>query len=154
MTSPDIDLTLVVLDFPRLDTCDAEDWIIVIEAIEDAAKQTGSPFGVIASMVENLPEAIAKRLLACGIVPLCDFASACEAISAASVRGVEDHQPLLCAKSFATTVTLSEGDAKLALAACGMDIPKSFAAVSLDNLAQRATEIGFPVVLKGEGGRT
>ncbi len=151
MTSPDIDLTLVVLDFPRLDTCDAEDWIVVIEAIEDAAKQTGSPFGVIASMVENLPEAIAKRLLACGIVPLCNFTSACEAISAASVTGVEDHQPLLRAKSFATTVTLSEGDAKLALAACGMDIPKSFAVVSMANLAQRATEIGFPVVLKGEG---
>jgi acyl-CoA synthetase (NDP forming) len=151
MTSPDIDLTLVVLDFPRLDTCEAEEWIVAIEAIEDASIQTGRPFGVIASMVENLPETIAQRLLTAGVVPLCDFASACEAIYAASNVGAKADHPLLTAPTFDATIAQSEGEAKRALAAYGMDIPQSAAGLSVDTLAEKAATIGFPVVLKGEG---
>ena len=153
MTGDDIDLTLVVLDFPRLDSCTADDWMIAIEAIEDAARQTGRPFGVVGSIVENLPEAIAKRLLGAGIVPLCDFGTTCEAISAARIPNSQDHQPLLPAPSLATTTTttVTEGDAKLALAAYGMDVPKSNAGVGRADVVDRAEKIGFPVVLKGEG---
>jgi len=153
MTGDDIDLTLVVLDFPRLDSCTADDWMIAIEAIEDAARQTGRPFGVVGSIVENLPEAIAKRLLGAGIVPLCDFGTTCEAISAARIPNSQDHQPLLPAPSLATTTTttVTEGDAKLALAAYDMDVPKSNAGVGRADVVDRAEKIGFPVVLKGEG---
>ena len=151
MTGDDIDLTLVVLDFPRLDSCTADDWMIAIEAIEDAARQTGRPFGVVGSIVENLPEAIAKRLLGAGIVPLCDFGTTCEAISAARIPNSQDHQPLLPAPSFAATTSVTEGDAKLALAAYGMDVPKSNAGVGRADVVDRAEKIGFPVVLKGEG---
>ena len=151
MTGDDIDLTLVVLDFPRLDSCTADDWMIAIEAIEDAARQTGHPFGVVGSIVENLPEAIAKRLLGAGIVPLCDFGATCEAISAARIPNSQDHQPLLPAPSFATTTTATEGDAKRALAAYGLDIPKSRAGIAFADVIACAQKIGFPVVLKGEG---
>lgn len=151
MTGDDIDLTLVVLDFPRLDSCIADDWMIAIEAIEDAAIQTGRPFGVVGSIVENLPEAIAKRLLGAGIVPLCDFGTTCEAISAARMSMNQDHQPLLRAQSFATTTTVTEGDAKLALASYGMDVPKSRAGMGRADVVDCAEKIGFPVVLKGEG---
>ena len=151
MTGDDIDLTLVVLDFPRLDSCTADDWMIAIEAIEDAARQTGRPFGVVGSIVENLPEAIAKRLLGAGIVPLCDFGTTCEAISAARIPNSQNHQPLLRAPSLATTTTVTEGDAKLALAAYGMDVPKSSSGVGRADVVDRAEKIGFPVVLKGEG---
>ncbi|MEM5542362.1 acetate--CoA ligase family protein [Sulfitobacter sp. AS92] len=151
MTGDDIDLALVVLDFPRLDSCTADDWMIAIEAIEDAAIQTGRPFGVVGSIVENLPEAIAKRLLGAGIVPLCDFGTTCEAISAACMSLNQDHQPLLRAQGFATTTTVTEGDAKLALATYGMDVPKSRAGVGRADVVDCAEKIGFPVVLKGEG---
>lgn len=151
MTGDNIDLTLVVLDFPRLDSCTAGDWMIAIEAIEDAARQTGRPFGVVGSIVENLPEAVAKRLLGVGIVPLCDFGTACEAISAACMLINRDHQPLLRAPSFAATTSVTEGDAKLALATYGMDVPKSRAGVGRVDVVNCAEEIGFPVVLKGEG---
>lgn len=151
MTGDDIDLTLVVLDFPRLDSCTADDWMIAIEAIEGAAIQTGRPFGVVGSIVENLPEAIAKRLLGAGIVPLCDFGTTCEAISAARMSMNQDHQPLLRAQSFATTTTVTEGDAKLALATYGMDVPESRAGVGRADVVDCAEKIGFPVVLKGEG---
>ncbi len=151
MTGEDIDLTLVVLDFPRLDSCNADDWMIAIEAIEDAARQTGRPFGVVGSIAENLPEAIAKRLLGVGIVPLCDFGTACEAVSAARMPMNQVHQPLLRAQSFATTTTVTESDAKLALATYGMDVPKSRAGVERVDVVNCAEKIGFPVVLKGEG---
>ncbi|WP_132443352.1 acetate--CoA ligase family protein [Sulfitobacter indolifex] len=151
MTGDDINLTLVVLDFPRLDSCAADDWMIAIEAIEEAARQTGRPFGVVGSIVENLPEAIAKRLLGAGIVPLCDFGTACEAISAVRVPTPQNHQPLLPAPSFATTTTATEGDAKRALAAYGLDIPKSRAGIAVADVIACAEKIGFPVVLKGEG---
>lgn len=151
MTGDDIDLTLVVLDFPRLDSCTADDWIIAIEAIEDAARQTGRPFGVVGSIVENLPEAIAKRLLGAGIVPLCDFGTTCEAISAARLPNSQDHQPLLRAPSFAATTSVTEGDAKLALAAYGVDVPRSRAGVAQADVIDCAEKIGFPMVLKGEG---
>ena len=151
MTGNDIDLTLVVLDFPRLDSCTADDWIIAIEAIEDAARQTGRPFGVVGSIVENLPEAIAKRLLGAGIVPLCGFGTACEAISAARMPPRQNHRPLLPASSFATTITVTEGDAKRTLAAYGLDIPTSRASIAPADVIACAKMIGFPVVLKGEG---
>ncbi len=151
MTGDDIDLTLIVLDFPRLDICDAQDWMIAIEAVEEAAQQTGRPFGVIASMAENLPESISQRLLAAGIVPLCDFGTACAAIHAASQVGTTTQPPVLTAHVFATTAAQSEGEAKRALAAYGMDIPQSAAGLSIVSLATQVEKIGFPVVLKGEG---
>ena len=151
MTGDDINLTLVVLDFPRLDSCAADDWMIAIEAIEEAARQTGRPFGVVGSIVENLPEAIAKRLLGAGIVPLCGFGTACEAISAARMPPRQNHQPLLPASSFATTITVTEGDAKRTLAAYGLDIPTSRAGIAPADVIACAEKIGFPVVLKGEG---
>ncbi|MDB2407953.1 acetate--CoA ligase family protein [Jannaschia sp.] len=151
MTGDNIDLTLVILDFPRLDSCSADDWMIAIEAIENAANQTGRPFGVVGSIVENLPEAIAKRLLGAGIVPLCDFGTACEAIKAGRMSIGQDHQPLLRAHSFATMTTATEGDAKQALATYGLDVPKSSAGVGRADVVNCAKQIGFPVVLKGEG---
>lgn len=151
ITGENIDLTLVVLDFPRLDNCTADDWVIATDAIEEAARQTGRPFGVVGSIVENLPEAIAKRLLGAGIVPLCDFGTACEAISAARMPPRQNHQPLLPAPSFATTITVTEGDAKRTLGTYGLDIPTSRAGIALADVIAYAEKIGFPVVLKGEG---
>ena len=151
MTGDDIDLTLVVLDFPRLDSCTADDWMVAIESIEDAAHRTGRPFGVVGSIVENLPEAIAKRLFGAGIVPLCDFGTTCEAISACHMPPTRNHHPLLRAPSFTTTTTVTEGDAKRTLAAYGFDVPKSRAGIAPADVIACAEKIGFPVVLKGEG---
>lgn len=151
MTSDDIDITLIVLDFPRLDKCSVDDWMITVEAIEEAAGQTGRPFGVISSMVENMPEEIAKRLLSVGIVPLCDFNSGLEAVRAASFSTNQTPLPLILAPSFMTATTLTEGEAKGALSAFGMNVPKAIGGLSFDAVAERAEEIGYPVVLKGEG---
>jgi len=106
---------------------------------------------VVGSIVENLPEAIAKRLFGAGIVPLCDFGTTCEAISACHMPPTRNHHPLLRAPSFTTTTTVTEGDAKRTLAAYGFDVPKSRAGIAPADVIACAEKIGFPVVLKGEG---
>ncbi len=42
--------------FPRLDRCDAADWVTTCEAIIDATKATGAVAGIVASLGENMPE--------------------------------------------------------------------------------------------------
>ncbi len=152
MTGEDVDLTCVVLDFPRPDICDLADWMVAVAAIEDAADQMSAPFALVASMPENLPEDVADRLLKKGIAPLCGFDDACAAISIACTPAMSSTVlPLLRADQFKAGVTLTEGQAKEALRATGMQVPTSFAGLSLVDVADAAEKIGFPVVLKGEG---
>lgn len=150
MARDDIDLVVVILDFPRPDLCDLEDWMITVEAIEDAALATGRPFGVLASSVENLPEDIAMRLIAKGIVPLCDFDHGIEAV-ALSVVGPPVEMPVFPAGAFGETVTLSEAEAKEELSVFGVNTPVGRAGLKVDDLEAAAQQLAFPLVLKGEG---
>jgi acyl-CoA synthetase (NDP forming) len=63
----------------------------------------------------------------------------------------QDHPPLLRANSFVTTTNVTEGDAKQDLATYGLDVPKSSSGIRLADVLDCAEQIGFPVVLKGEG---
>ena len=65
------DLSMLVLDFPRLDRCSDADWDFAVRAIAQAAKETGGRTAVVASLPENMPEERAAELMAAGIVPLC-----------------------------------------------------------------------------------
>lgn len=151
MTGPDIDITLIVLDFPRHDRCNIDDWLTTVEAIEAAALQTGQFFGVVASLAENMPEEIATRLLAAGIVPLCDFDASCEAIRAASCQTADIAPPILQAPQFLHKTIWQEAEAKASLAQFGMAVPNNKSGLTLAEITKGAEEIGFPIVLKGEG---
>ncbi len=152
-----IDLTLIVLDFPRQDICDDTDWIITVEAIETAASRTGRPYGVVASLPENMPEAMAERLMAGGIVALCDLEQTCAAIAAlANTSPVSmDLTPILRATTFEPSAVpvwaLSEHAAKAALKMFGLSVPRGMRAEGAKATAEASHVIGFPVVLKGEG---
>ncbi|MBT4806675.1 MAG: acetate--CoA ligase family protein, partial [Acidiferrobacteraceae bacterium] len=65
------DLSLLVLDFPRADRCDLKTWAPAVSAIGRAARDTGAPTAVVASLPESMPESVARQLIADGIVPLC-----------------------------------------------------------------------------------
>jgi len=149
MSTDAVDLTVLVLDFPRADLCDDADWMITIAAVEAAAQ--GGRFAVLASMPENLPEAVASRLLAAGIVPLCDFDHACAAIKAAATPAVVEAAPVALTAHSGPTETLTEGEAKELLAAAGMDVPSYAAGIPREVLPAQAMAIGFPVALKAEG---
>ncbi len=144
------DLTIIVLDFPRTDVCSIDDWLITLDAIEAAVSLTGKRYAVLASTVENMPEEIADRLLAAGIVPLCDFDQALAAVSASQTRPNRS-EPVLIAKTLGVVTSLTEGEAKAVLARHGVDIPKGFAGVPSSDLAETSLRLSFPLVLKGEG---
>lgn len=154
MMAPHLAMGCVVLDFPRLDRCAAVEWDQVLDAIKATAKATGRPMALVASLPECLPEAVAIGAVADGIVPLSGIDDALAAIAIAAKIGAGRDvapAPLLHACAPEQVRTLSEAEAKAALAAYGLDIPGAGRAASAAEAGAVATRIGFPVVLKGEG---
>jgi len=156
MMKGDYALNLVVLDFPRLDRCDAEDWTTTCHAVIDAAKAAGANAGIVASMGENMPEATAEMLVRNGVVPFYGIeealAAAETAAGIAEVWAKPQPAPLLKTRaSEGEAVTLTEHEAKQALAAHGVPVPKGLTAGTAEEAAQAAETLGFPVVLKGLG---
>jgi acyl-CoA synthetase (NDP forming) len=107
-------------------------------------------------MGENLPEDVAVQLVADGVVP---FMGIDEALAAVEVAHFI-HQawtapapaPLLkAAASEGEAKTLTEYDSKQALKPFGLPVPAGSLVRSPDEAAKAASEIGFPVALKGSG---
>ena len=156
MMKGDYALNLVVLDFPRLDRCEAADWTATCHAVIDAATATGANAGIVASMAENMPEETAEMLMQNGVVPFHGIEEALAAAEAAAgiaeIWGKPLPAPLLkAAESGGETVTLSEHEAKQALAAHGLPVPQGMTAGTVEAAADAAETLGFPVVLKGLG---
>ncbi|QRM56048.1 acetate--CoA ligase family protein [Sinorhizobium sp. BG8] len=156
MMRGDYALNLVVLDFPRQDRCDAADWVTTCDAVIDASKATGAVAGIVASMGENMPEETALSLMAAGVVPFSGIEEALAAAETAATIGAAwarpMAQPLVAAPANGgETVTLTEHEAKLALAAYGLSIPEGRVAETAEDAARQAERLGFPVVLKGLG---
>ncbi|MGZ2461613.1 acyl-CoA synthetase (NDP forming) [Rhizobium anhuiense] len=149
-------LNLVVLDFPRGDRCDASEWAMTADAVIAAAAATGALAGVLATLPENMPEPIADRLMANGIVA---FSGIDETIIAAEIAAgigkvweAPPPLPLLDVPSMGGEIeTLTEADAKTELAACGLPVPRGLQAFSSREAAEQAERLGFPVVLKALG---
>ncbi|MFC0805836.1 acetate--CoA ligase family protein [Ensifer sp. P24N7] len=149
-------LNLIVLDFPRLDRCDAADWVTTCEAIIDATKATGAVAGIVASLGENMPEETALSLVSAGVVPFFGIDEALAAIETAAAIGAiwakPAAPPLLRSRpEGGEIVTLSEAEAKAELAAAGVIIPGGRSAATVEEAAAAAEALGFPVVLKGLG---
>ncbi|MDL2408471.1 acetate--CoA ligase family protein [Rhizobium calliandrae] len=156
MFEGDYALNLIVLDFPRDDRCDAADWMTTIAAVVRSAKLTGAHAGILATLPENMPEAIAVELMQNGIVPLCGISDAIAAAEVASRIGFSWHAraplPLLDIPLAAGEIeTLSEAAAKAELSAAGLIVPLGETASSPDGAADQARRIGFPVALKALG---
>lgn len=149
-------LNLVVLDFPRQDRCDAADWVTTCHAVIDASKATGAVAGIVASMGENMPEETALMLMKHGVVPFMGIEEALAAAETAATIGAVWAKPLPAPLLKVTAadgeaVTLTEHEAKLALAAHGLSIPQGRAVETAEQAADAAEALGFPVVLKGLG---
>ncbi|MDF0696074.1 acetate--CoA ligase family protein [Rhizobium sp. MC63] len=149
-------INLVVLDFPRGDRCDASEWATTADAVIAAASATGALAGLLATLPENMPEPVANRLMANGVVA---FAGIDETITAAEVAAgigqAWNSPPPLPLLDVAPIVggieTLTESEAKAELAACGLPVPWGLQAFSSRQAAEQAERLGFPVVLKGLG---
>ena len=157
MLSAGFDLNCLVLDFPRDDKCQTENWWIAIDALEAAAGETGVRCAVIASLPENITEQQAIELMGRKIVPLLGIEEAFDAIEAAAAIGLAWAQPvsepviISTALSTDTKVFPDEAEAKEILASGGVSIPRGHTCTDLDTVGEIAKTIGFPVAIKMSG---
>lgn len=156
MMQGDYALNLIVLDFPRLDRCDATDWVTTCGAVIAAAQATGAVAGIVASLSENMPEETALSLMSAGVVPFFGIDEALAAAETAAVIGAAWAKPavpplLVTAASEGEAATMTEAEAKAELARAGVAVPPGRTARSPTQAADAAEALGFPVVLKGLG---
>ena len=151
MMDPQLAMTMLVVDFPRDDRCDASDWECTIQAAIGSRERTGANVGLAATLPELLPEDVAARLMEAGVVPFCGLSEAIAACEAASLLLPEAPAPLLLPTPVVEPDLVPEAEAKWQLASYGLRTPRSKRAASATNARAVAVDVGFPVVLKGEG---
>jgi acyl-CoA synthetase (NDP forming) len=150
--APDTALGLIVADFPRADRCDTSAWDCVITAATDTGAATRQPLAVVSSLPENMPEDIAARLMQAGVAPLAGLSDALSAARiAADCARHPTAAPVLRPCAPENTSVLDEAQAKSALAAHGLRIPRAERCDDIAALAGLAASLTFPLVLKGEG---
>ncbi len=151
MMQGDLALGCVIVDYPRADRCDPSVWDCVIEGMKIASEESGKPLALVSSLPENLPETVAAQAISAGLVPLNGIVEALSAIEIASQIGQVSPEPLWPVGHVSGGQTVSEVEAKTALAAAGLRVPRSVQVNSPNAAGQAAEEMGYPVVLKGEG---
>ncbi|MEY8837582.1 acetate--CoA ligase family protein [Cribrihabitans sp. XS_ASV171] len=121
MTGPDIDLTLSIVDYPHTD---AADWACATQAALGVAA-TGARMMVAATLPELMPEHVAQELMAGGVVPVGGLHEALAAAEAAARPLPEPEGPILLPGRADSDHILTEAEAKAALAAYGLRVPRS-----------------------------
>jgi acetyl-CoA synthetase len=153
MLAADVDLCLLVLDFPLTESAAIPGWDEVVNAFIAAHEQASTPAALVSSMAELMPAAAARRLMAAGIAPLQGIRSATAAIAYAARIGakrlrrdapIADQHALVDGP----VRLLDECSAKAALAAFGLATPARRIVASADEAVAAALAIGFPVVVK------
>lgn len=150
MADPHIDITLLIIDYPRPDKCDASDWDIATQAAIDAAAHSGGRFAVVASLPELLPESVAHHLMAHGVLALHGLDHSLAALHLMSGNATSQDTPVTLPGADKDTHVLTEAAAKAQLATFGLPTPKGQVATP-DQAPQVATQVGFPVALKVQG---
>lgn len=86
------DLTMLLLDFPHPDKCQADDWEIALQAFEAAAKrafENGGAKPVLTSTIsENIPEPVIARMMQQGIAAIAGMEEVVVAAEVAADIGV------------------------------------------------------------------
>jgi acetyl-CoA synthetase len=155
MMSADIDVCLIVLDFPLTESDDIPGWDEVINAFIAAQARRGIAAILVSSLPELLPARAAARLWAAGIAPLQGLRDTLAAIAGAAhigsrrreladVHALEAPPPLRAG----APELLDEPAAKRALAAFGLQVPRSQSVADADGAVAAADAIGYPVVIK------
>ena len=150
------DLSILIFDFPRLDRCSDAAWNGAVRAIAAAQRATAERVAVVATMPENMPESRSEELLALGLAPLLGLDEALAAAEAAAsiAEGWAQPEPvpvLLGVSTLGPARILDEAAAKAELTRHGLPVPEGAIATTPEEAATIASDIGFPVVLKGRG---
>lgn len=153
MQSNEFDCTILVIDYPRPESCSLANWEIAEQALIDASKATGRKAVIVATLPENLPAIARGRLMKAGIVPmqglnecLCAIRSAAQ-LGAAQRRAKEIRPLPRPPVTTGQSRLLNEWDSKQALSEYGLPIPEA-RLCSANDAAGAAGQLGFPVVVK------
>lgn len=148
LTGDGIAMTFSIVDYPHTD---AADWTCATQAALGVHAQTGAPFAVVATLPELMPPDTARQLMQGGVVPFLGLSEALEAVEAAAGIRAPDPDPVLLPGLAAPDETLTEDEAKAALAAHGVVVPKFCLAESPEDAARMAAGLRAPLALKGVG---
>lgn len=147
MTGDGIAMTFSIVDYP---TTDRSDWACATEAALEVRAQTGAPFAVVASLPELMPQEIAHQLMQGGVVPFMGLREALAATVAAGQIGAPNMVPICIPGTAQPTQTLTEAQAKSALAAHGLVVPSNCQAPAPE-IADAARSLHPPFAVKGVG---
>ncbi len=150
------DFNFLILDFPRADRCDDTEWHIAVDEFGAALADHDARGALLATMPENIPETLADAFAARGILSLWGIGDGLAATEIAADIGAawrrEPAPPVLALGPPANARrTLDEADAKAALAAHGLVVPRGARADSPAAAVKVADAIGYPVALKALG---
>jgi acetyl-CoA synthetase len=142
MAAPHIGLTLLIVDYPHTD---ASDWICATEAAIAVRAKSRRPVAVVATLPELMPPDVAKVLMAAGVTPMNGLSEAIAAAEVAATLSAPFAVPPLSAGANRNAKVLTEADAKAALAAFGVSVPRNS-----DNVTD-AGDLVPPFAIKGMG---
>jgi len=147
------DVAMLILDTPTHPAMKPDSWLLTAWAWMAAQRRVGARAVVVATLPEGMPEGLAAELGAAGVAPLIGIEDALTAFAAAAAIGERHARPVAPlpwatgSDGDATGTMLRESAAKALLADYGLAVPAS-AECGIQEAAEVATRIGFPVVLK------
>ena len=147
-----VDLSVLVIDFPRDDRCSDDAWHPAVAAMKAAGERTGTRTAMLGSLAEGVSEAWADSLLAEGIVPLCGFEHGFRAIARTATQAPPaGWRPHAARPEPGMRRLIDEAAAKSMLAGAGVAVPRGVTAQDPGALASAAASLAGPLVLKGLG---
>ena len=147
-----VDLSVLVIDFPRADRCRDDAWQPAVAALKRAGEMTGTDVACLGSLAEGIPDSWAIRMMDQGIVPLNGFAHGLRAIElAATPKPTHGWRPYAAAPAPTGRMFLDEAESKAILAAAGIAVPAGLRADGPADIAAAAASLTPPFALKGLG---
>lgn len=147
MTGAHIDMTFSIVDYP---VTDASDWACATQAALRVHADTQRPFAVVATLPELMPQGTADTLMAGGVIPFYGLREALAATQAAAQISPPHPSALCLPGTAAPTQTLTEAEAKDALKAFGLDVPRHIT-TTVSDIDAAAAQLAGPLAIKGVG---
>jgi acetyl-CoA synthetase len=156
MMSGDFAATMLLLDWPKTDKINQQDWDNTFYALCDAATETGRKAIVLASMADCMPKRIIDECQKRGIAPMIGLDTCLkslhhsykcnQAFNRTSSTPIEVSIP--ASNKTKTKKTLTEFDGKQLLSTYGVSIPEGELVTSVDGALRTAEKLNYPVTVK------
>jgi acyl-CoA synthetase (NDP forming) len=156
MMSGDFAATMLLLDWPKTDKINQQDWDNTFYALCDAATETGRKAIVLASMADCMPKRIIDECQKRGIAPMIGLDTCLkslhhsyncnQAFNRTSSTPIEVSIP--ASSKTKTKKTLTEFDGKQLLSTYGVSIPEGELVTSVDGALRTAEKLNYPVTVK------